>query len=260
LDSSVTFVLVGVQSPGNLGAVCRLAKAVGFPDVRVVRPEADLAADEARWLAHNAEDVLQAVRRFDSLPAALKGCFRSVASTARPRNWNRPVRRPEEMATTVAAAVSAGEAPWAVVFGPEDRGLSNEDLAECDEIVSIPMPRLAKATLSLPMAASILAWELAQATEQVTKRPAARGDRSERSARLLGTQEVEELMDHIRGALTELDFRPHPNELMFRGSLRDFLARARPTIGDRLVLTRVFAAVGKWKRRVRGEAARGELG
>ncbi len=256
MPSDVVFVLVGTQTPGNLGAVCRVAAAMDFPAVRLARPEIDPRHEEARWLAHGAEDVLDSVTVHDDLEGALSGCFRAIATTARPRNWKRPVRDPAETATLLAEASES--APLGVVLGPEDRGLSNDDLALCDEILSLPLPRGRGATLSLPAAATIVAWELARAGERVTRRPAARSDRSERSSRPLDHASLDELLAGIHGSLDELGFRPKPNEVRFRGSLRDFLARARPTEGDRVMLRHLFAQIGKWQRRVRAAAERGE--
>lgn len=254
MTSDVVFVLVGTRSPGNLGAVCRISAALGFPAVRLVGPAMDPAEEEARWLAHGAEDVLAAVTVHDHLADALSDCSRAVATTARPRNWRRPVRTPAEVAALLAEATP--EAPLAIVLGPEDRGLTNEDLAHCDEILSIPLPRHRSATLSLPAAATIVAWELARAGERVTRRPAARGDLSARAARPLDHDSLEELLQAIHATLDDLGFRPRPNEVRFRGSLRDFMARARPTEGDRVMLRHLFAQVGKWQRRVQGQHAR----
>lgn len=251
LSSPVWFVLVGTQTPGNLGAVCRVAAAFGFPAVRVVRPEFAPLAEEARWLAHGAEDVLRSVTVHDSLTDALRGCSRSTAATARPRNWNRPVRSPAEAAQWLPAD---GAAPLAVVFGPEDRGLTNEDLAQCDEVLSISLPEDAGATLSLPASASIVAWELARASSSLPTRSA---PRSVEGARPLDSGGVDQLLDEIHTTLDEIGFRPKPNAVRFRGSLRDFLARAQPTEGDRRLLRHLFAQIGKWKRRVLSEARRG---
>ncbi len=255
--STVAFVLVGSKTSGNIGAVCRVAKAFGFPDVRLVRPEADPRADEARWLAHGAEDVLAAAPQFDSLREALAGCHRTVATTARPRNWGRPVLLPEEAAAELSERLDAGGreagAPYGVVFGPEDRGLTNEELALCDAILSIPLPADPGATLSLPHAASIVGWELSRGASRETLRPAARGVQSERSSHPLDTEGVDDLVTEITHALDEIGFRPRPNPMRFRGNLRDFVARAHPTCGDRAVLRGMFAQIGKWARRVEGE-------
>jgi len=248
LSRPVLFVLVGTRTPGNIGAVCRAVGAFGLAGVRLVRPECDPAHEEARWLAHGAEGVLRSATVHDDLAHALRDCARSAATTARPRNWRRPLLSPEDVRDEAAAATP--ERPFALVFGPEDRGLTNEDLARCDSVVSIPLPDDATATLSLPAAATLLAREAARDT--VAERATVPDDS-------LDAAGVDALLDDIHRTLDEIGFRPRPDRVRFRGSLRDFLARARPTEGDRRMLRHLFAQVGKWRRRVRGEAERGLL-
>jgi tRNA C32,U32 (ribose-2'-O)-methylase TrmJ len=84
--------------------------------------------------------------------------------------------------------------------------------------------------------------------------PTGRSKRSKRGARSLEATELSQLLGEIESTLDEIGFRPRPNAVRFRGSLRDFLARARTTEGDRLFLRYVLAQVGKWRRRVAGEA------
>jgi tRNA C32,U32 (ribose-2'-O)-methylase TrmJ len=72
--------------------------------------------------------------------------------------------------------------------------------------------------------------------------------------------EIETMVDEMTAVLEEIGLRPVPDAVRFRGTLRDFLGRARPTVGDRRILRYVFAQVGKWKRRVLGELRRGEAG
>lgn len=245
------FVLVESRSPGNIGAVCRAAKAFGITEVRLVRPQADPRDPEAVRLAHGAEDVLAAARIVSDLEQALEGCARAIATTARTRDWSRRVVSCEELAVEFFD-LNDEDGPFAVVFGPEDRGLTNEDLARCDAIVSIPIDERSGATLSLPASAAIVAHALARHGAS-QGRPPARGMRSERGSRALRSSQIEELLEDIRAALHEIGFRPRPNEVRFRGSLRDFLARARPTEGDRLFLRHMLAQLGKWKRRVKSE-------
>jgi TrmH family RNA methyltransferase len=249
----VVLVLVGTKSPGNVGAVCRIAKAFGLAGVRLVAPEADPRDPEARRLAHGAEDVLDAARTFPGLRDALAGCMRSAGTTARARHWSRPVRHPAEAA---GAADARPDAPYAVVFGPEDHGLGNEHLAACDEILSVPLPPDTGATLSLPAACAIVCHELSAAAGW--DRPLARGARAEWGGHAADSEELDALLDEITAALDLIGFRPVPDAVRFRGTLRDFLARAHPTRGDRRILRHVAAQVGKWKRRVRGEILRQE--
>lgn len=265
MNLPAVFVLVGTRSPGNVGAVCRAAAAFGVSAVRLVRPACDPGHEEARWLAHGAEDLLHAITVHDRLADALAGCSHTVATTARSRNWRRPVITPATAAATLADATH--ERPFALVFGPEDRGLTNEDLSQCDAVVSIPLPRGSTATLSLPAAATILAWELALG-DHVMESPAPDTAGLRRTLppgqeagaeRTLGTAELDELLEDIHHTLAGIGFRAKPDAARFRGSLRDFLARARPTEGDRRLLRHLFAQVGKWRRRIRGEAKRGLL-
>lgn len=247
---SLVFVLVGSRSPGNLGAVCRAAKAFGITDVRLVRPRADPRDAESVRLAHGAEDVLAGCPILPDLEAALKDCARAIATTARSRDWSRRVLSCEELSTEFFEARVDG--PIAVVFGPEDRGLTNDELARCDAIVSIAIDESSGATLSLPASAAIVAHSLTRAVASKS-RPPARGMRSERGARVLSSSQIDQLLEDIRAALGEIGFRPKPNEIRFRGSLRDFLARARPTEGDRLFLRHMLAQLQKWRRRVESE-------
>jgi TrmH family RNA methyltransferase len=251
--SSVVFVLVEVRSPGNVGAVCRVANAFGMNEVRLVRPQADPRDPEAVRLAHGAEEVLSAARVFSDLDEALRDCGRAFATTARSRDWSRRILSCEDLVAELGSSQIAG--PLAVVFGPEDRGLTNEDLARCDAIVSIRINERSSATLSLPASAAIIAYSLARGATPGVSRPPARGARSERGSRALPSSQIDVLLEEIRDALDEIGFRARPNEVRFRGSLRDFLARARPTEGDRLFLRHMLAQLGKWKRRMRGASA-----
>lgn len=255
LASPVVFVLVRGQFAGNLGMVCRAAKAFGFPEVRLVRPVLDVSSPEARWFAHGAEDVLDGVRVFDSLPDALADCFRSIGTTARRRHSNRPMREPAEAVDELRDA--APERKLAVVFGPEDDGLSNHELALCDFVLSIPRPAATGATLSLPASATIVAWEIAKARGVSLPPPIGRADLVERTRRPLTTSDVGELVELVATSLEAIGLHPLPDAIRFRGSIRDFLARARPTHGDRIFLRHLFAQLEKWKRRIAGEARRG---
>jgi tRNA/rRNA methyltransferase len=259
LSSRVCFILVNTLAAGNVGRVCRVAKAFGFPDVRLVSPRFDPAelterSGEAHRFACGAEDLLERVRALPTLAEAGDDCHRLIATTGRRRDWSRRVLSPGELAQEIAASDSDGTENHGLVFGPEDHGLTNESLAYCDEIVSIPLPGRRGATLSLPAATTILAYELAAALEPAMQEPTGRSKRSKRGARSLEATELSQLLGEIESTLDEIGFRPRPNAVRFRGSLRDFLARARTTEGDRLFLRYVLAQVGTWRRRVAGEA------
>jgi TrmH family RNA methyltransferase len=257
LASPLVFVLVRPQFTGNLGMICRAATAFGFADVRIVQPALDLEKPEGRWFAHGAEETLDAVGTFASLDEALHDCHRAVATTARRRHWNRALREPAEMTEWFAEA--SAERKLALVFGPEDHGLSNEDMARCDALVSIPRPPAISASLSLPASATILAWEAARARGATLAVPARREVAVARSKRRLSTGELTSFVEQVAVALEGIGLKTQPDAVRFRGTLRDFFARAQPTEADRVFLRHLVAQLSKWKRAVLGQAPRGEV-
>ncbi|MEC8423807.1 MAG: TrmH family RNA methyltransferase, partial [Myxococcota bacterium] len=90
--------------------------------------------DEARWMAPHARHVVDAARIVGSIGYAVADCSRIVGTSGRPRASAVPVWAPAGLAKTVAA----DHAPTAVLFGPEDAGLSNQDLERCTAILSLP--------------------------------------------------------------------------------------------------------------------------
>jgi tRNA C32,U32 (ribose-2'-O)-methylase TrmJ len=190
-------------------------------------------------------------------PAGVMEALERVATTARRRHWNRTMREPWELEDLFRDA--SPERRLAVVFGPEDDGLSNDDVARCDAVLSIPRPMDMGASLSLPAAATIVAWEIARARGARLLPAPGRDDAFERAKRELTTAELDGFVETVAGAAEGLGLRTQPDAARFRGTLRDFFARAKPTEADRLFLRHLFAQLGKWKRRVREEARQDAL-
>ena len=257
LESPIVFVLVRPQFTGNLGMICRAATAFGFADVRIVDPVLDLEKPEGRWFAHGAEETLDAVGTFATLDDALHDCHRALATTARRRHWNRAMHEPPEMTEWFTAASASRK--LALVFGPEDHGLSNDDMARCDGLVSIPRPPAIDASLSLPAAATVLAWEAARARGASLAVPVRREVAVARSKRALDSSELGAFVEQVAVALEGIGLKTQPDAVRFRGTLRDFFARAQPTEADRVFVRHLVAQLSKWKRSILGQAPRGEV-
>jgi tRNA/rRNA methyltransferase len=119
----LSVVLVRPHLPANLGSVARVCRNFGVPDLRLVEPAAP-ADDESRRLASGADDVLDGLRRYPSLPDALADCDAVVAtSSLRGREERRFLALSELPAFLEGLGASARAA---FVFGPErqrpDRG------------------------------------------------------------------------------------------------------------------------------------------
>jgi tRNA/rRNA methyltransferase len=153
------FVLVRPQSPGNVGAAARALKNMGFADLRLVAPES-YDARAARAMAVHADDVLAAATIWPDLHKALADRTLVVGTTARVGPYRAEARAPRDVAQEMT--VLSGENRVAVVFGPEDCGLSNQDLKLCQRLITIPAAA-EYASLNLAQAVLLIAYELRKA-------------------------------------------------------------------------------------------------
>lgn len=156
---SVRFVLVRPKESGNVGAAARAIKNFDFTELAVVAPRCQVDA-KAKARASHAGDVLDTLQTFDTLADALSDCQLALATIAQARVTEDTVYTPRQAAETFARAFAredAGEKRLALVFGPEDFGLSNEDLMHCQ--ASITIPTGAYASLNLAQAVQVIAYE-----------------------------------------------------------------------------------------------------
>src|SRR6058998_4460367 len=155
----IAVVLHESQDLVNIAHVVRALKNFGFRDLRLVSPR-EYDPYRIEGIAHQTQDVLARVARFDRLEDALLDCVHVVGFTARGRTAKRNLQRPRDAAAEVLSLAGAG--PVALLFGREDKGLSNEDLDRCHRVVTIPSDP-AYASLNLAHAVSIMLYELALA-------------------------------------------------------------------------------------------------
>ncbi len=183
------FILVEPKVPENVGASARALKTMGFDSLRLVNSQVHLQ-DKARWVAHGAGEILEAVRVYPTLGAALEGVDLSIATSAKPRHHSRHWYSPAELRALMASKeASLGEV--AMVFGREESGLSNEELALCHLVTGIPLAG-SYPSLNLSQAVMLFAYELAQlpAPVSVSAAPeAALGALRERVMQLLARLE-----------------------------------------------------------------------
>jgi TrmH family RNA methyltransferase len=133
LRERVLFVLVRPLQAGNVGAVARAMKNMGLRRLAVVAPPA-FDIDRARWMAPGAADLLDNAHYASSVGEAVAGCRYVVATTARGRHNHWPAHTP----TTFSPLPFNAESDTAVLFGPEDRGLDNDELLHAHALLHIP--------------------------------------------------------------------------------------------------------------------------
>ncbi|MEO7794314.1 MAG: RNA methyltransferase [Thermoanaerobaculia bacterium] len=150
-------VLVRPQQEGNIGAVARAMANMGLEDLRLVEPAPHLG-DTAFAFAMHAHSILLAATRHADLGAALADCTYVVATASmRNRLWPHSIVAPRELAGHLAE--NAPGARVALVFGAEVSGLTSEELARANVLVSIPAAP-ANPTLNLAQAVLLVAYEL----------------------------------------------------------------------------------------------------
>ena len=139
---SVVVVLVEPAGPLNVGAVARLCANFGIDELRLVAPRCDHLAEEARRMAVHGIAMLESARLFASLSDALADCSRVVAATGRGEGEPLPLHDPRQALSWLLvgharAAEAAAVTPVALVFGREDRGLSNDELLQAGRLLQI---------------------------------------------------------------------------------------------------------------------------
>ena len=156
---SVIVVLHQPQDLVNIAHVVRAMKNFALRDLRLVNP-VEYDAYRIEGIAHQTQDILERVARYERLGDALADCVHAVAFTARERTAKRNVQRPREAAGEILAL--AEEGPVALVFGREDTGLSNAALDRCHRVVVIPTSP-DYPSLQIGHAVAVMLYELALA-------------------------------------------------------------------------------------------------
>jgi TrmH family RNA methyltransferase len=214
----VAVVLNEPQDPVNVGAVVRALKNMGLSRLCLVRPD-DFDAYRIEGVAHTGRDIIQSASTFDSLRDAIAGAHLVVGTTARRRSVRRNYRRPREQAEEIVEAARSGK-QVALVFGREDRGLSNEELDFCNRVVVIPTDQR-HSSLNLAQAVLVLAYEIAIAAG------VGRPFKEPRHAAPPATRaQLEELFQEAERSLHAIDFfKAHRTTAILR-TLREIAGRA----------------------------------
>jgi len=157
--SKIRIVLVNTSHPGNIGGAARAIKNMGMSKLYLVAPR-EWPSDKAVWRASNAADVLENAVVVDTLDEAIGDCGLVIGTSARERRIPWPLVTPRECGERAIAESCQHEI--AIVFGREDRGLTNEELHKCNYHVHIPSnPEYS--SLNLATAVQVLCYEMRMA-------------------------------------------------------------------------------------------------
>ena len=158
----IFFILMAPARPENVGAAARALKTMGFSRLRIVASDVHLRP-EADWVAHGAQELLQQVMSFPTLPEALADLDLIVATTARQRGEHHRYLTPEAVCQQIRN--KQGLQRIGILFGCEESGLSNAQLAEADLISYLPL-RVGYPSLNLGQAIMLYAYELSSLLDE----------------------------------------------------------------------------------------------
>lgn len=239
LASQIRIVLVGTTHPGNIGAVARAMKNMGLAELYLVNPK-EYPSERAEWRASNAQDILQGAHVVASLDEALSDCGLVVGTSARDRRIPWPLFNPRACAERAVA--EAVRHPVAIVFGREDRGLTNEELQRCHYHVHIPTnPEYS--SLNLAMAVQVIVYELRMAAENPVPLV------EEWDMPLADPKAVELFFQHLEQVMVETGFHEPENPRQTLARLRRMFNRIRP---DKMELGILRGFLGAIQDRLKG--------
>lgn len=216
--SNVAIILNRPRYSGNIGSVARCARNMAVNELVVVDP-AEIDGEEiSRMATHAARDLVGNIRYVSSLREALGPFQFAVGTTGRAGGSN--LRRSMVSSTDLAEVIAplSVNNRIALVFGSEDRGLTNEDLQLCNLIVTIPVEESFR-SINLSHAVMIICYELFsyRGTEPS-------GDRT---PRLASSAEVEAMYGSLREMFLKIDFINAENPDYWMVAVRNLFSRTK---------------------------------
>jgi tRNA/rRNA methyltransferase len=242
LLAHVAIVLNEPKYPENIGAAARVATNMGISHLIVVSRQRPEEEPMRKLATHHAAHLIEALVWHESLAEALAPFAWVVGTTARQGRQRRNFTTPREMGEEIVPLL--GKNRVALLFGPEDRGLTNEDLAFCNMLTTIPTA--AFSSLNLAQAVAIHCYEVYSAVQ------AAAGEgRKQFRPKLAESRELEAMYLHVEEVLRTIGFLKETDYEYWMRSVRDFLGRLGLRAGEARTV-RGFCRQFLWYDRKRG--------
>lgn len=232
-------VLIHTSHPGNIGSVARAMKNMGLSELYLVAPK-QFPHERAYWRAASAADIIDNAKVVDTFEEAINDCGLVVGTSARGRRIPWPLVNPRVCAENIYPELS--QHPVALVFGREDRGMTNEELQRCNLHVNIPASE-EYSSLNLGMAVQVVLYELRMRHLQPEL---SNDDMHEWDTRRARVDEVEFMFQHLEETLIDMEFLDPaaPKQLMTR--LRRMYSRIRMDDMEVQMMRGILSTTQKW--------------
>jgi tRNA/rRNA methyltransferase len=228
---NLRIVMVRPRGSGNIGSVARAMKNVGASELAIVG-DARTQSFWAKAMAVHGRDVLAEAKRYSTIRAAIADCTLVVGTTCRAGLYRSHSQTLREAALAMAAAVRQGKV--ALLFGPEDHGLSNKDLEHCQQLITIPANPDYQ-SFNVAQAAVICLYEIYVAS---LEKPALENEIERAQA-----EDIERLFDLMRSSLLKIGFLASENPEHILLALRRILGRSGLEARDVRIFTAMFRQI-----------------
>lgn len=208
----IAIVLNRPKHPENIGSTARAMKNMGLKHLLVVDPERYNKETVLRLATHVAADVVEDMILEKELKSALSEFQYVAGTTARLGSQRQAIFQPAESAQKLVS-ISTGNR-IAIVFGPEDRGLTNEELRLCHTLINIPTADFS--SINLAQAVMIICYEIFKASQTpiVSFTP-----------RLASRHELDGMYDQLKDILVKINYIQPDNPDYWMNKMRLFFSR-----------------------------------
>ncbi len=214
--ANLAVVLKRPKYAENIGAAARMCFNMGISRMILVRDEKPNYEDMAKMATHKAVHLIDGMERHTSLEDALAPFSFVVGTTARLGRKRTLERPPRDIIEEIIPLLASNKI--AFLFGPEDRGLTNDDLKFCQYTSCIPTAQFA--SLNLAQAVAIHCYELYYAIVEMSREEAAEPEYA-------STFQLEGMYRHVQEALLKIDFLDEKSQHYWMKNIRQFLGRVR---------------------------------
>ena len=211
---NVCIVLSRPRYPENIGAAARAMRNMGLEQLIVVDPQNCDLSRILKMATHAAIDVVEQMRVYEDLQTALAPLNYVVGTTARLGGQRQLVGTAARLAQKLAPLCENNRV--GLLFGPEDRGLTNEDIRLCHELVNIPTAEFS--SLNLAQAVMILCYELRRYNQPKAKTF---------MPRLANRHELDGMYAQLQDILVRISYIQPENPEYFMNNIRHFGSRMK---------------------------------
>ena len=214
----INIVLVDTIHPGNIGSVARAMKTMGLSRLSLVNPRV-FPSDDAIALSGNATDVLQDAKIYKNIRDAIKDSTFVYATSSRDRSIQWPIKDAASAAKDIHAEVNNNK-EISIIFGKEDRGLTNDELENANRLIEIPANPIYP-VLNLAMSVQIISYEIFKASSDISLK-------EWRDYPEVNSKQLQMLIDHFIDTAVEIDVIDPDNPKKIISRIKRMFTRLQP--------------------------------